>query len=173
MSLKKLRLLALKSRGQAPTAPEPEPNVVIEEPVLVEHPLSLSPPEPKPKKKKKPKVKSPSLTVALEALMVSAIKAQYGESVITKRWGVKERTLAKKLATTYSLEMTERVIKKFVEEWPSMVRSSRGRLYGLPTINFLWSAQDRFFGAEQIGESITSPANIDEYQGLTDTDDDW
>jgi hypothetical protein len=163
---------ALECASQVETQ-EPEPpqpvTVIVEDPPL---PPPVTVPKPKPKPKKR---RGKSLTVALEEKMVGAIKAQYGDGVVTKRWGVKERTLAKKLTESYTLEMTETVILKFVAEWPNMMRQSRGRLYGLPTINFLWAAQDRFFGAEQIGQNVAvNPANIDEYQGTpTNEDDDW
>lgn len=175
MSLKKLKMLALKQRGAskveietpAQTQSKPSPATEDEEPVM---PMQGWPLPAKPKRKKK----QPALTVRLEALMVESIKAQFGDGVVTKKWSVKERTLAKKLVNAYTLEMTEEVLKSFVNEWPNMMRQSRGRLYGLPTINFLWATQDRFFGAAQLGHNTsTSPVNVDEYQSIEETDDDW
>lgn len=185
MSLKKLKMLARKQRVKSDVEAPPATVVATEVTVtdVAETPSAHAsapqqpvltnawplPPKPKAKAKKKP-----ALTVALEAVMVEAIKTQFGDGVITKKWSVKERSLAKKLVEAYTLEMTEEVIKRFVEEWPNMMRQSRGRLYGLPTINFLWAAQDRFFGAAQLGQNTgTTPANIDEYQAIEETDDDW
>ena len=131
-------------------------------------PLNLTPKTPKKKKRK------PSLTADLECWFKTQVFLVYGDNVITKKWAVKERTLAKKLVETYGREMTDKVIKNYVEAWPQMVVQSRGRLYGLPTINFLWSAQDRFFGQAQIP---TQPAihasRTDEYREVEDDDDTW
>ena len=119
------------------------------------------------------RVKKPALTVALEDWFKTQIYLVYGEGVITKKWGVKERTLAKKLVNNYGKDMTEEVIKSYVEAWPQMVMQSRNRLFGLPTINFLWSAQDRFFGAHQVTQPAISPARKDEFRDVEDDDDSW
>tara|TARA_Y100000310_G_C20606440_1_gene775725 strand:- start:453 stop:986 length:534 start_codon:yes stop_codon:yes gene_type:complete len=126
------------------------------------------------KEKKKPTAKkTPAITAGLEPLMKTKIKEIYGE-VRMKSWGVKERTLAKKMILNYGRELTEEVIKTFVDSWPEMVNTSRGRLRGLPTINFLWSAQDRFFGEAQITHPVaTAPSRTDEYVEIEDTDNDW
>jgi len=135
-------------------------------------PLAMEPPvEPKPAKKKPAKTKS--ISAGLEKYFKAQINVVYGQEVITKRWGVKENTLAKKLCQNYTREMVEIVIKNFVEEWPGMVTSSRGRLSGLPTINFLWSCQDRFFGAQQVVQPTIKPSREDEYREVEDTDLDW
>lgn len=129
-------------------------------------------PTPKPRAKRPPK--QPAPTVALEAVMIEAIKGVFGEQVITKKWAAKERALAKKLIDNYGAEMTSTVVSRFVAEWPNMVRQSRGRLYGLPTLNFLWATQDRFFGAAQLNQQIgAKPGNVDEYQAIEENDDDW
>jgi hypothetical protein len=190
MSLNKLKRLALSRRAklassevesEAPVAPADSSSAHARAPVEVNEPEPLTvvgldsiltASEPKPKKAKK--AKKPAPTVVVERKMIDAIKATFGEGVVTKKWGVKERALAKKLIETYTQEMTEQVIERFVAEWPTMMRQSRGRLYGLPTINFLWATQDRFFGAAQLGQNLnTTPANVDEYQGVDDNDDDW
>lgn len=185
MSLDKLRRLARARRLKDAAEPEPqdasavepavEPTMTTAEPTMTTSPLTLflEPPSPsKPKRAKKPR--APAATVVLENKMIAAIKATFGDGVVTKKWSVKERALAKRLLESYSLEMTEQVIEQFVAEWPNMMRQSRGRLYGLPTINFLWATQDRFFGAAQLGQNPSAnPANIDEYQGVEDEDDDW
>lgn len=145
--------------------PEPEPMTLADLAGFLDEPPAPA--------KKRAKPKTPAPTVALEGKMIAAINASFG-AVVTKKWGVKERALAKKLIEAYGLEMTEQVIERFVAGWADMVRQSRGRLYGLPTINFLWATQDRFFGAAQLGQNTaTTPANIDEYQGVEDSDDDW
>lgn len=143
------------------------------EPIIACHPLSLASPEPTPKRKRTPKVKTPAPTSLLEDAMINAIKSNFGAEVVTKKWAAKERTLAKKLIDTYGLEMSINVITGFVGQWGLMARQSRGRLYGLPTINFLWGAQDRFFGAAQLNQTVTQPGRADEYQQMNETDDDW
>lgn len=183
MSLKKLRRLAReqRTRQQVEEIVATQPTIEeVAEPVTAHAsaPTLLTPlcawPLPNPPAKPKKRTKKPAPTVALEKLMVECIRVEFGEGVITKKWGVKERSLAKKLIETYSTELTEKVIKGFVAEWPNMLRQSRGRIYGLPTINFLWGAQDRFFGAAQLNQSPqSSPANIDEYRVMDETDDDW
>ena len=183
MSLDKLRRLARAKRLKDAVEPtqEPqedhavEPEAETQASTMTVSPLALvlePPPPHKPKRVRKPRAPAP--TVVLENKMIDAIKATFGDGVITKKWSVKERALAKRLLDAYSLEMTEQVIEQFVSEWPNMMRQSRGRLYGLPTINFLWATQDRFFGAAQLGQNPSvNPANIDEYQGVDDGDDDW
>lgn len=135
-------------------------------------PLAVEPPVERKPARKKPAVKKP-ISSGLQEYFKSQINIIYGQEVITKRWGVKENTLAKKLCQNYTREMVEIVIKNFVEEWPSMVTSSRGRLSGLPTINFLWSCQDRFFGAQQVVQPTIKPSREDEYREVEDTDLDW
>jgi hypothetical protein len=199
MSLSKLKRLAEMRRLKASAAGAPVESVELVE-LTDEHSALACAPEPEPEPepapepepepmtladlagfldeppapaKKRAKPKTPAPTVALEGKMIAAINASFG-AVVTKKWGVKERALAKKLIEAYGLEMTEQVIERFVAGWADMVRQSRGRLYGLPTINFLWATQDRFFGAAQLGQNTaTTPANIDEYQGVEDSDDDW
>ena len=129
--------------------------------------------ESEPKKKSKKKPKKPGLTVALEDWFKTQVYLVYGQDIITKKWGVKERTLAKKLVEAYGKDLTESVIKSFIEQWPQMVVQSRGRLYGLPTINFLWSTQDRFFGQAQIpNQPAVSPSRLDEYREEEDEEED-
>ena len=141
----------------------------IESKSTLKESLVLKPAKAKPKKKKQP-----ALTVGLEELFKTKVKAVYSQDVISKRWGVKERTLAKKLVNTYGRELVVEVFNTFIDSWPQMVSQSRGRLYGLPTINFLWSCQDRFFGQAQIGEQpVATPGRTDEYREVQDDDDSW
>ena len=165
MSIEKLKRLSRLKRSRLETiAPEEREQVKPSiNPEIIEKPISAPP----------KKVKEPAVTVSLEHWFKAQISETYGQSVITKRWGVKERTLAKKLVNTYGKDMTEQVIKAYVEAWPSMVLKSRNRLFGLPTINFLWSAQDQFFGAHQVTQPAVNSNRKDEYQDVVDDDDSW
>lgn len=182
MSISKLKRLSRlkKKEGDIPFAPKDPDDPVGSNEVKVEDDeevnkpnISLSEQYATKKKLQRDRVKKPALTVALEDWFKTQIYLVYGEGVITKRWGVKERTLAKKLVNNYGKDMTEQVIKSYIEAWPSMVMQSRNRLFGLPTINFLWSAQDRFFGAHQVTQPDVANVRKDEYRDVEDDDDSW
>lgn len=129
-------------------------------------------------KVKKAKTKKVSASILREAMKKKMIEI-YGSSLRLPYWGVKENTLAKKLIDIYGLDLAIRGVEFFVEDWANLCRQSRGRVKGVPTINFLWSAQGQIFGDLQASEinftrsAQSSPANSDEFKETEDKEVGW
>jgi len=86
-------------------------------------------------------------------------------------WGGRERKNAVMLLEAYDGELVRKAVLWLCEYWSEMVKSSGGRLSGLPTVGLLWVIRDRVFPLAEKGEAFKpySPAksvlsrDVDEY----------
>lgn len=122
----------------------------------------------------------PVSSVEVEGWFREELFTLYGLGYMTSRWTVKERTLAKKLLDTYGAELTERAVRYFVRDWPSLVARSNGKVKGAPNIGFMWGARAMVFGEVQgaaINAAKASPKadrkNADEYRESDDANIGW
>jgi hypothetical protein len=67
--------------------------------------------------------------------------------------------LARKLLDAYDGELVRKAIFYMCDNWEEMVKSSAGRLSGMPTIELLWSIRDRIFPDAERGVPYTSYVN--------------
>jgi hypothetical protein len=114
----------------------------------------------------------PVNTVDVERWFREGIFALYDRPLILSRWGVKERALAKKLLKTYGDDLTKRTVEHFCREWPDLLKRSRGRISGVPTVMLLWAMRDSVFSDVQLGAvKPADPARTDEYREDEDSPD--
>lgn len=114
----------------------------------------------------------PVNTVDVEQWFREGIFALYEKPLILSRWGVKERALAKKLLKTYGPDLTKRTVEHFCRSWPDLLKRSRGRISGVPTVTLLWAMRDSVFSDVQLGAvKPADPARTDEYREDDDSPD--
>lgn len=75
-------------------------------------------------------------------------------------WGVKEKTLAKRLLREYGVELTRQAVDYFTIGWATISENGR-KFRGLPTINLLWGMRDTIFGEVQLGRLRPEPIGRD------------
>lgn len=110
---------------------------------------------------------------AVEAWFKSGLVELFGPSFVVPKWTVKQKTLAKWLLEQYGPELTEKGVSYFFENWNGLVKSSRGRLSGAPTVNLLWAMRERIFADVQSGKKQVDPANKDEFRKDDSPDSGW
>jgi hypothetical protein len=88
----------------------------------------------------------------------------FGADFIVPKWTVKQNTLAKRLLTDYGSDLTEAAVRQFCKGWRDLVKGSRGRISGSPTISLLWSMRERIYAEVQNGKKMVLPVNSDEYR---------
>ena len=133
--------------------------------------LTLVPDEPV---ESKPKRASKSVTAsAVEAWFKSGVSELFGPTFIVPKWTVKQKTLAKWLLEQYGPELTQAGVVYFCDNWNNLVKSSRGRLSGAPTVNLLWAMRERIFADVQSGKKQVDPANKDEFRKDDSPDSGW
>ena len=85
----------------------------------------------------------------VQRLMRECLEEAYGDTVTIpgnrEWWGVKERTLAKKLLEMYGWDEVEKAVKYMCVNWEKMVDASDGILRGIPTINILFASRNIIF----------------------------
>jgi hypothetical protein len=117
--------------------------------------------------------KKPINSVDVEQWFRNGIWDLYGTKFIIPSWTVKQRTLAKKLLGVYGPSLTKKAVELLCSDWKKMVRNSRGRLSGAPTVNLLWGMRERIYADVQnegIKDSV-APENSDEYRESGDNND--
>lgn len=88
----------------------------------------------------------------------------FGPDFIVPKWTVKQNALAKRLLSDYGSELTEAAVRQFCKGWRDLVKGSRGRISGSPTISLLWSMRERIYAEVQNGKKTVLPVNSDEYR---------
>lgn len=103
----------------------------------------------------------------VEKWFAEGVRGIYGPSFVIARWTVAQRTLAKRLLDEYGADLVEKAIISHCKGWEAMVKRSRGRLVGAPTLGLFWSMRETVFAEVQVGKRQVAAKNSDEY-----TDDD-
>lgn len=67
-------------------------------------------------------------------------------------WAWKEKGCAERLLKHYGPEVVEKTVDWFCDNWQAMKDASCGKLYGAPTVCFLWSSRERIFPAAKEGK---------------------
>ena len=104
-----------------------------------------------------------------EALFKAMLKEYFGSSFRVAVWGVKERTLAKRMSEMYGADLMTKAVRHYFETWDDRVAKSNGRLRGVPTMGLMWAMKDQLFGEIQMshrpkkGEVKASSRDSDEY----------
>ena len=121
--------------------------------------------EPAPMQLIAPERVHPVKASSVEQWFKEELKELYGADFIVPKWTVKQNTLAKRLLTDYGSDLTEAAVRQFCKGWRDLVKGSRGRISGSPTISLLWSMRERVFADVQNGKkSAALPVNSDEYR---------
>jgi|GEM_PF-3428224 len=79
-----------------------------------------------------------------------------------KFWTGADYGIAKHMIEAYEeeYELIRDAIFLLCDSWDDMVKDSKGRLYGLPTMKFLWSNHSSLFAAVQRGETYISISKL-------------
>ena len=122
---------------------------------------------------RKKQLPSPTNSKTVERWFREEIQALYGRRFLVAAWAVKERTLAKKVLAEYGEDLAEKGVRHFCKIWPDMVKKSRGRLRGQPTMGFLYAARHSIFSEVQLIElngtaETEDPVDSDEYRESDD-----
>lgn len=150
-----------------------------EERKAVQEPFTRRPPAPvltlvPDEQVEKPKRVGKSVNAsAVEDWFRYGLSALFGQTFIVPKWTVKQKTLAKWMLEQYGPELTQAGVVYFCDNWNNLVRSSRGRLSGAPTVNLLWAMRERIFADVQSGKKQVDPANKDEFRKDDSPDSGW
>ena len=102
----------------------------------------------------------------VEAWFREGVVGIYGRNFVIPKWTVKQRKLAKMLLETYGESLVKNAVVHFCKTWDTMVRDSRGRLSGAPTVNLLWGMRERVFADVQNKDrKIVARKDSDEFKG--------
>ena len=111
------------------------------------------------------KLERPATSTDVERWFRVRLVEMYGQSFIIPPWMVKQRTLAKKLLGTFGSDIVQGAVNLFCDRWPEIVRKSRGRFGGPPTINLLWGMREEIFAlAQGVSFETGKPQDKDEYR---------
>lgn len=89
------------------------------------------------------------------------LQQKYGAGYMAGSWTIPQRTLAKRLLKDYGEEMVARAVTYMFDEWEAMVRGSKGRLRGEPTINLLWGMREQIIGDIQRKDARKDQTRVD------------
>jgi hypothetical protein len=103
----------------------------------------------------------------VERWFSDGVKEIYGPTFVVARWTVPQKALAKRLLDEYGADLVEKAVFSYCKGWEAMVKKSRGRLVGAPTLGLFWSMRETVFAEVQVGKRQVAAKNSDEY-----TDDD-
>jgi hypothetical protein len=130
----------------------------------VAQPLVLEPTAPKPK----------AVTATqVEAWFKEGLCELYGPTFIVAKWTLKDKALGKRLLSEYGADLVQKAIKSYCQDWDQLVKRSRGRLNGTPTLGLFWAMRNEIFGSVQVGKRQVAAKNSDEYTDDGSPDAGW
>lgn len=161
-SLRKLKRLVAKKKEETQRAHDEQKAKVAGR--------KKSPPRPHELQSFQLKAGAPATASTVEKWFREALFELHQRRYVVSAWGVKQNTLAKKLLVEFGAELTQKAVNAFVLGWPDLVRGSRGRIQGEPTIQLLYAMRETIFaraqGIDQV--SVVDVKNSDEFQDNSD-----
>ena len=115
----------------------------------------------------------PVTATQVEAWFKEGLHELYGSSFVVCKWTVKDKALGKRLLEEYGSDLVQKAIKSYCQDWEGMVKRSRGRLNGTPTLGLFWAMRNEIFGSVQVGKRQVAAKNSDEYTDDGSPDAGW